>query len=191
MGGGDKSLLELNGITLLARVRQRLERQVGGLILNANGDPGRFVGLDLDVIGDTLPDFPGPLAGVLAGMEHAASLGFSQIVTVAADTPFYPDDLVSRLEEARLAAGTPLAMAMTPDPERGLARHPTFGLWPVSLAGDLRAALLEGTRKIVAWTNEHGCAQAKFETEPYDPFFNVNTPQDMEKARKMISELGL
>ena len=191
MGGGDKSLLALDGTTLLEHVCARLEPQVSGMALNANGDPVRFAGFGLGVIADTLPDFPGPLAGVLAGMEYAASCGATEIVTVAADTPFYPADLVSRLQAAQAAEGTPLAMAMTPDPERGLARHPTFGLWPVALAGDLRAALLEGTRKIVAWTSKHGCAKTRFEVEPYDPFFNVNTPEDMEQARRMIAEFGL
>jgi molybdopterin-guanine dinucleotide biosynthesis protein A len=124
-------------------------------------------------------------------MEYAAKRGASEIVTVAADTPFFPADLVSRLQSAKRAEGTALAMAMTPDPQRGLARHPTFGLWPVSLAGDLRAALLDGTRKIVVWTGKHGCAKAQFETMPFDPFFNVNTPEDLARAKTMIAEFGL
>ena len=188
MGGGDKSLMELGGSTLLERVRAQLAPQVSGLALNANGDPARFADYGLQVVVDTLPDFPGPLAGVLAGMEYAARLGVTEIVTVAADTPFFPSDLVTRLQAARDAAGMPLAMAMTPDPQRGVAQHPTFGLWPVALADDLREALQEGTRKIVVWTDKHGCAKTRFEVEPFDPFFNVNTPEDMEQAKKMIEE---
>ncbi len=191
MGGGDKGLLDLKGQTLLSRVIGRLRPQVGDMVLNANGDAGRFAGYGLDVIADTLPDFPGPLAGVLAGMEAAKARGHTHIVTVAADTPFFPPDLAIRLIEAAAREGLPLSMAVTPDPERGFARHPTFGLWPVALADDLRAALQDGMRKIVLWTSAHGLAKVEFAADPFDPFFNVNTPEDMKRAEAMIAEFGL
>lgn len=186
MGGGDKCLLRVGGRTLLDHVIARLAPQTDGLVLNANGDPARFAGFGLPVVADSLPDRPGPLAGVLAGMDHAATLGRTDIVTVAADTPFFPLTLVAELVAARDAAGTPLAMAMTPDPGRGgLSRHPTFGLWSVALRDDLRAALIAGTRKVVAWTEPHGCARAVFATDPFDPFFNVNTPEDLAQAEHL------
>lgn len=191
MGGGDKGLLELGGQTLLSRVIERLRPQVGDMILNANGDAGRFADYALEVFPDTLPDFPGPLAGVLAGMEAAKARGHTYIVTVAADTPFFPPDLATRLTEAAAREGLPLSMAVTPDPERGLARHPTFGLWPVALADDLRTALQDGMRKIVLWTSSHGLAKVEFPADPFDPFFNVNTPEDMKRAEAMIAEFGL
>jgi molybdenum cofactor guanylyltransferase len=191
MGGGDKCLLDIDGETLLHRVIRKISPQVSGLVLNANGDAGRFSDYELPVVPDSLPDYPGPLAGVLAGMEFAREQGASVIATVAADTPFFPSDLVEQLEAGRSGQGVPLAMAVTPDPERRFARHPTFGLWPVRLADDLREALVAGTRKIVAWTDPHGCARVEFAAEPFDPFFNVNTPDDLKRAEEMIAEFGL
>lgn len=186
MGGGDKCLLEVGGNSLLSHVITRLRPQVSEMILNSNGDPSRFAAFELPIIADSITGFAGPLAGVLAGMDYAAEHGFEDIITVAADTPFFPDTLVNALIEARETAGTPLAMAMTPDPKRGLSRHPTFGLWPVALREDLRVAIKSGTSKIVAWTEPHGCAKAVFPVEPFDPFFNVNTPQDLLKAGELL-----
>ncbi|MBV1863078.1 MAG: molybdenum cofactor guanylyltransferase MobA, partial [Rhodobacteraceae bacterium] len=191
MGGGDKSLLSLGGQDLLGRVIARLEPQVSRLALNANGDPARFAQYGLPVIADSIAGFAGPLAGVLAGLDWAADQGASQIITVAADTPFFPPDLVARLLETAAAENTPLAMAMTPDPKRGQARHPTFGLWSVALRDDLHVALNDGVRKVVQWSGPHGCAKVLFDTGPFDPFFNVNTPQDMVTAEQMVQEFGL
>ncbi len=191
MGGGDKGLLALGGQDLLTRVIGRLQPQVPQMMLNANGDPARFAGYGLPVVADSIADFAGPLAGVLAGLDWAAEQGAKQIVTVAADTPFYPDNLVARLLETAKAENTPLAMAVTPDPERGQARHPTFGLWSVALRNDLRDALNGGLRKVVQWTAPHGCANVQFEAAPFDPFFNVNTPADMVVAEQMLQEFGL
>ncbi len=185
MGGGDKALLMLEGQTLLARVVARLATQVDKLALNANGDPARFQGYDLPVLADSVGGFVGPLAGVLAGLDWAASQGATHIVTAAADTPFFPDDLVERLQNA-VTDGAPIAMAATPDPKRGMSRHPTFGLWPVALRDDLRRALNNGTRKVIDWTDRHGVAHAEFPVVPYDPFFNVNTPQDMLDAIELL-----
>jgi molybdopterin-guanine dinucleotide biosynthesis protein A len=182
MGGGDKGLLELGGRPILAHVVERLRPQVGVLALNANGDPARFADFGLPVLPDSVGGHPGPLAGVLAGMDWAAGAGAEAVVTAAADTPFFPPDLVLRLVEGAAAEGTPLAMAVTPG-EGGPDRHPTFGLWPVALREDLRAALGAGLRKIVAWIGPHGCARVLF-PDP-DAFFNVNTPEDLARARAM------
>ena len=184
MGGGDKGLLALGGETLLARVIARLEPQVAEIALNANGDTARFEGFGLPVIADSVAEYPGPLAGVLAGMDWAAARGHTHIVTAAADTPFFPCDLVPRLMLA--SENAPIALAATPDPKRGMARHPTFGLWPVDLRDDLRAALGNGVRKVVAWTDKHGTAVAEFSATPFDPFFNVNTPDDMARAEGLL-----
>lgn len=185
MGGGDKCLLTLEGRTLLEHVIGRLAPQVGPLALNANGDPARFARFGLPLLPDSVAQFPGPLAGVLAGMDWAAGLGAETIVTAAADTPFFPADLVAMLQAASVEAGSPLAMAVTLRPDGGLDRHPTFGLWAVALRDDLRAALDGGLRKIVAWTEPHGCARAAFRAEGGDPFFNVNTPEDLIAAAAM------
>lgn len=184
MGGGDKGRLMLGGQSLLARVAERLAPQVSGLALNANGDPERFADTGLPVLADSVSDFPGPLAGVLAGLDWAAAQGAETIVTAAADTPFLPCDLVPRLLLASEGMAHPLAIAMTPDPERGGARHPTFGIWPVSLREDLRAALAGGVRKVVLWTDAHEGRAARFPDAA--AFFNVNTPDDLVTAEALL-----
>lgn len=194
MGGGDKGLLPLGSTRILDHVITRLKPQVSGLALNANGDPARFATYGLPVLPDPLPDHPGPLAGVLAGLDWAADQGAETIVTVAADTPFFPRDLTTRLLQASKNMSYPLALAATPRDETeqtksktrsGLIRHPTFGLWPVALRDDLRDALQGGLRKVVVWTDKHGGREALFD-DPGDPFFNVNTPDDLKEARKTM-----
>lgn len=180
MGGGDKCLLDLGGRPLLAQVIERLAPQVAGLALNANGDPARFAGFGLPVLADSVAGHPGPLAGVLAGLDWAAVQGATAIVTAAGDTPFFPRDLAARLAAAAGPEG--LALAASPDETGRLQRHPTFGLWPVALREDLRAALAAGLRKIVLWTDAHGAGTSVFEATPFDPFFNINTPEDMAAA---------
>jgi len=187
MGGGDKALLPLAGRPLLAHVIDRLAPQVAEIALNANGDPARLARFGLPVIADTVPGFAGPLAGVLAGMRWAAARGHALIASAAADTPFFPTDLVARLQAAR--GGQPIAMAATDDPERGLSEHPTFALWPVDLADDLERALTTSTmRKVIVWTSRHGCARAVFQGDY--PFFNVNTPEDLAEADAIARRVG-
>lgn len=188
MGGGDKSLLKLGGKTILSRVVARLRGQVDTVVLNANGDPSRFAGYELPVTEDSIDGFAGPLAGVLAGMDWAHAEGAEYIVTVAADTPFFPEHLLMALQMAREPENSALVMAVTPDPVRKFARQPTFGLWSVALREDLRAALKDGVRKVVQWTEPHGYAQVVFDFDGGDPFFNVNTPEDMAVARDMLQE---
>ena len=190
MGGGDKSLLTLGGRPVLDRVIERLRPQVSEMALNANGDPRRFAAYDLTVLADTEPDFPGPLAGVLAGLDWAASRGASHVVSVAADSPFFPTDLVNRFWAASVESGLPIALAATDDPDRGPLRQPTFGLWPVALCEDLRAAIRAGARKIVLWADRHGAAVVGFPAEPFDPFFNLNRPEDMVIAERLLDEQG-
>jgi molybdenum cofactor guanylyltransferase len=182
MGGGDKALLDLGGRPLLAHVIARLAPQVDGLALSANGDPARFSGFGLPVIADPVPGYPGPLAGILAGLDWAAREGAEHIVTAAADTPFLPADLVARLIAAARAGHEPIALAATAS---GL--HPTFGLWPVSLRDDLRLALEAGTRKVAAWAEGQGAARAAFSDLPSDPFFNINTPDDLARAHDLLA----
>ena len=177
MGGGDKGLLPLGDGTILDQVIARLSPQVADLALNANGDPSRFAHLGLPVLGDTIDGFAGPLAGVLAGLDWAAEQGADHIVTAAADTPFFPGDLVPTLMAATEVKGAPIALARTTN-----GRHPTFGLWPVALRDDLRDALTSGLRKVVLWTDRHGTAMADFPSGEIDPFFNVNTPEDLKLA---------
>lgn len=195
MGGGDKGLLPLGGGTILDQVIARLAPQVAGMALNANGDAQRFDRFGLPVLPDSIDGFAGPLAGVLAGLDWAAGQGAEAIVSVAADTPFFPADLVTRLCAQAAGQAHPLALAATPRSEgeatksmsqSGLIRHPTFGLWPVALRSDLRAALEGGLRKVVVWTAQHDGREALFDS-PDDPFFNVNTPDDLARAQALLA----
>ena len=186
MGGGDKGLRTIGGKPLLDYVLDRMRPQSGPIVLNANGDAARFADYGLPVLPDTLPDHPGPLAGVLAGLDWAAAQGNDAIVTAAADTPFFPADLVDRLQQAAGPSG--LALAATREGDK-IWRQPTFGLWPVALRDDLRDALQNGLRKIVMWTDQHDAGLAIFDTDPVDPFFNVNTPDDITEAERLLEAL--
>lgn len=187
MGGGDKGMREIGGRRLIDHVIERLTPQVSAIVLNANGDPSRFGEFGFPVLPDSLPDYPGPLAGVLAALDWAAENGVNHVVSVAADTPFFPLDLVEALKKAAGPEG--LALAASPDETSRVQRQPTFGLWPVALRRDLRAALEGGLRKIVLWTDQHQAGQAVFSAD-YDPFFNVNTPEDLAAAEAIAKTLA-
>ena len=185
MGGGDKARLRIGGRTIIERVLARLKPQCAALILNANGDPARFADTGLAVVPYSVPDFAGPLAGILAGLDWAAreAPDVADIVSVPGDCPFLPEDLVARLSAARTREAAPLACARS-----GEWRHPVVGLWPVALRGDLRQALVaEGMRKIEAWTARHGVAVADWPAVPVDPFFNINTPDDAAEAERIAA----
>ena len=186
MGGGDKALIRIGGAAILDRVLAVLRGRCDPIILNANGDPARFARYGLPVIADSVPDFAGPLAGILAGLDWAAAHapGTEWVVSVPGDCPFLPADLVDRLHAARTEAGTPLACARSGD-----WRHPVVGLWRVDLRDDLRHALtVEDLRKIEIWTARHGIAIASWPDQPVDPFFNVNTPDDLAAAERAAKQ---
>ena len=188
MGGGDKPMRTISGRTILERVIGRFAPQCEALILNANGDPARFAATGLPVVADDVPDFAGPLAGILTALDWTARHRpeIAWVVSAAADSPFLPRDLVARLHGARGEAGAPLACAES----RGQA-HPVNALWPVWLRQDLRHALVvEGLRKIDRWTARHGIASASWPAEPVDPFFNANRPEDLTEAERLIGLHG-
>jgi molybdenum cofactor guanylyltransferase len=182
MGGGDKARLTIGGSSILDRVLATLSGQCTDIIINANGDPKRFADTGCTVVPDNVPGHPGPLAGILAGLDWLAEQnnGIEWIVSVPGDCPFLPDDLVEKLHQARRSqgVGAPLACARS-----GEWRHPVVALWPLALRNDLRKALVEeGLRKIEVWTARHGVAIADWPAVPIDPFFNVNTPEDAARA---------
>jgi molybdopterin-guanine dinucleotide biosynthesis protein A len=186
MGGGDKTRIRIGGKTILERVLARLKPQCAAVILNANGDPARFADTGLPVVPDTVPDFAGPLAGILAGLDWAAAHapGIADVASAPGDCPFLPGDLVARLSAARQAAGVPLACARSGD-----WRHPVVGLWPLALREDLRKALVEeNLHKIETWTARHGIAIGDWPATPVDPFFNVNTPADAAEAERIAAQ---
>ena len=181
MGGGDKGLLALGGGTVLGQVVARIEPQVTRLALNANGDPARFAALGLPVRPDTIDGQLGPLAGILTAMDWAHAHGAASVFTVAGDTPFLPGDLIPRLMLA--AEDAPSGMAIATSDGRA---HPTCGLWPIGLADDLRRTLQNGTRRLTDWTDKHTAAMAPFPATKPDPFFNINTPDDLVTAREFL-----
>ncbi|MCZ7642486.1 MAG: molybdenum cofactor guanylyltransferase MobA [Pseudorhodoplanes sp.] len=188
MGGGDKALIEIGGRTILERVLETLTPQCERILLNANGDPRRFARFGLTAIADDIPDFAGPLAGILAGLEWIArhAPGVAWMASVPGDCPFLPHDLVARLHAARTAQDKPLACARS-----GNWRHPVVGLWPLSLRHDLRKALVEeDLHKVEIWTARHGIAIAEWPDAPVDPFFNVNTPEDRMRAAALVAQDG-
>jgi molybdenum cofactor guanylyltransferase len=188
MGGGDKPLLSLGNRRLVDHVAARLQPQVGALAINANGDPSRFAGPGLPVLPDNVPDYAGPLAGILTGLEWAATNPACQaLASAAGDTPFFPRDLVDRLAEA--ARRQPGMIAVASSAGRW---HPTFALWPLGLREALRHFLVEeDNRRVSAFMERHGFVAVEFPVleakgEPVDPFFNINTPDDLAQAERLL-----
>lgn len=191
MGGGDKGLLQLAGKPMLQHVIDRLAPQVGHMVINANGDPGRFAALQLPVVADTVAGFVGPLAGVLAGMRWSAANApeAGWVVTAPGDAPLLPCDLVARLMAA-VDGRSGIALAQSAG-----ELHPVIGLWPVALALDLEEQLQKGVRKVLHWTDRHGTVPVPFEPARLgglniDPFFNANTPQELDELRALIAKAG-
>src|SRR5580698_8490969 len=185
MGGGDKPMRSIAGRTILDRLIARLGPQCDGLILNANGDPARFAAFGLPVIADGVADFPGPLAGILAALDWAAANrpDVELILSAAADCPFLPRDLVSRLHRARREENAELAVAASDGQS-----HPVIGLWSVGLREELRHALVvEDIRKIDRWTARYRLATVEWPAEPLDPFFNANTMDDIAAAERLAA----
>ena len=187
MGGADKALIEIGGEPILARLVARLAPQCAGLVLNANGDPGRFASFGLPVVADSVAGFAGPLAGVLAGLDYVAAHRpeVSHAVSVPTDTPFIPRDLVKRLASAGKATHAEIAVASS----QGRAHH-TVALWPVAMRDALRQALVdEDIRSVSAFIGRHRSAMALWRVEPFDPFFNVNRPEDVERAEEICAKV--
>jgi molybdenum cofactor guanylyltransferase len=185
MGGADKAHIRVGGRPILERVVERLRPQCAALVLNANDAAERFAGTGLPVVPDSVPDHPGPLAGILAGLDWTAKQApaIEWVVSVPSDCPFLPRDLVADLHDARVAAGAQLACAGS-----GERRHPVVALWPVLLREDLRRAVTgEGARKVDNWIARFTIGFADWPANPVDPFFNVNTPDDLAEAERLAA----
>jgi len=184
MGGGDKILHKLAGRTILDRTMARLQPHCLALALNANGDPARFATIGLPVIADSIEGFAGPLAGILAGMDWCADTfpDADWLVTTPADCPFLPEDFVPRLIGERARSKADIVIA-----ESGGRMHPVAALWRVSLREALRSHLTQdGSRKVESWIKTQRWAAVRWSDDPYDPFFNVNTPEDRAIAEALI-----
>ncbi|MGF1476355.1 MAG: molybdenum cofactor guanylyltransferase MobA [Geminicoccaceae bacterium] len=188
MGGGDKPLRTLAGRQLLDHVISRLRPQCAGLVINANGDPARFRDYGLPIVPDVIEGFAGPLAGILSGLEwlRTEQPTVRWALSAATDTPFLPTDLVARLDRARSSEAADIAVACS-----GGRSHPVFGLWPTATAPVLRQAVIgDGERKIDTFTARYKVAGAVFSTEPVDPFFNANRPEDLAHAERLTRQAG-
>jgi len=186
MGGGDKARIRIGGVTVLERIIERLRPQCAGLILNANTDAARFADIGLPVVADSVPDYAGPLAGILAGLdwtaEHATQIEW--IVSAPGDCPFLPRDLVTRLHQARVGASALLACASS-----AKRPHPAAAIWPVELREDLRRALTrDGVRRVTEWSARYPFGMAAWAATPVDPFFNINTPEDVAEAERLAAQ---
>lgn len=184
MGGGDKCLQQLGNKTLLDKVIERAKPQVDKLLLNVNGDLNRFDHIDLPKASDVVEGYAGPLAGLLTGMtwakEHCPKAEW--LLSIAADTPFFPEDLVTQLQAQAQQQHAKIAVAESDD-----KIHPVFGLWHLSLMEDLRTALVdEDIRKIFRWMKRHPWTAVNFPcADEIDPFFNINSPEDLARARAL------
>jgi molybdenum cofactor guanylyltransferase len=180
MGGADKGLVTLAGRPMLAHVIETLRPQCAELAISANGDPARFARFGLPVFADDPPDFSGPLAGLDFCARRAPEM--THVATLPADAPFAPENFVARLHEARRASGAPIAVAAS-----GGRRHHVTALWPVALAAELRRALADGgLRKVESFAERFSVAVVDWPCEPADPFFNVNTSEDLARAEALI-----
>lgn len=185
MGGGDKALAGLAGLPMIGHAIARLAPQLGALAINTNSDPAPYERFGLPLLADSLPDRPGPLAGVLAAMEWAAQRGAETVLTAAADMPFLPQDLAARLADpagrGRIVAARSAA---------GL--QPVCALWPTALAADLCAWLEHGeSRKARAFILAQPHLWIDFPAPPEgapDPFFNANTPEDLARAASALAD---
>jgi molybdopterin-guanine dinucleotide biosynthesis protein A len=191
MGGGDKSLLPLGSGCVLDQVVSRFGPQIAPLALSANGDPARFSRFGLPVLADTVTGFAGPLAGILTGLEWAAAnTACKAIVTVAGDTPFLPLDLVERLTTATDQSPGSIALACSTG-----KRHPTVAFWPMDCRDTLRHFLVdEDNRRVSAFIDRHGFADVEFPIlqsagHPIDPFFNINEPNDLVWAERLLQSM--
>lgn len=185
MGGGDKTLRALGGRPILERVIARARPQVDRLIINANGEPGRFGPFGLPVIADVVAGFAGPLAGVLTALDWTAANApaIEWVASFPTDAPFFPEDLVARLADAIAHQSADLACA-TSDGQV----HSVFALWPVRLRGDLRRALVdEAIRTVARWTDRYKLARVDFPCQPFDPFFNINRPENLAEAEALLT----
>lgn len=178
--GGDKAFRLLGERPLIDHVVSRLRSQCAPLAISANDDPTRYADFGVEVLQDPLPPGLGPLAGLLAGLDWAAATGYSAVLTAPVDAPFLPLDLATRL-----AAGRVPAVAASGGDE--LVRvHPTCGLWPAAARDRLRAALLGGVRKVGVWAQEQRARTVLWPDAPRDPFFNINTPEDLRRAETLL-----
>ena len=177
MGGVDKGLQNHLGMPLALHALMRLQLQVGATMINANRNLGAYESMGVPVWPDAVPDYPGPLAGFLAGLEHCET---PYLVTVPCDTPDFPLDLVARLAAGLEAAGAEIAMASTLEDGR-VQVQPVFCLMKTGLMESLVRFIHDGQRKIDRWTGQHRCVEVPFDDAA--AFFNANTADELRRLQ--------
>lgn len=176
LGGQDKGLIELAGRTLIARTLERIAPQVDEVLISANRHLEAYAALGRRVVPDSLPDFQGPLAGIVAAASHAHH---EWLLTAPCDAPFLPADLAARLIARALETGTRLVRAADAHQP-----HYTVMLLHRSLLADLEDQLAQGLLKVQAWQARHACETVQFD-DP-DAFLNINTPEDLLHAERRL-----
>ena len=185
MGGGDKCLLPMGGKTLLQRCIDRASPQVEDLILNANGNSLRFARTRLPVVADLFPAYPGPLAGIHAGLMrmHEIDPDREWLASFASDTPFFPLDMVEQLYAAAIEHDAEIVVTQS----RG-RQHPVCALWHASVRTRIESLLKRGqTPRLQEWISTQKVTYVDFPAETYDPFLNINTPQDLYAAEAQLA----
>lgn len=186
MGGGIKSLKRLGASSILEQVISRANPQVEQLLLNVNHEASMFLHLGLPLIKDSLPGYLGPLAGVLAAMEWLNQDEHKHhgqwLASFPADSPFFPHDLVEKLYLAATEKGADIACASYQGRSNQL-----FALWSVDLEADLRHELNSGQRKVRDFQSRYRCVHVSFDAPGPDPFFNINTPEELHTARQLMT----
>ena len=179
MGGVEKAFIEVGGKRILDRIVDRMSPQVDRLAINANGDAVRFQDTGLTVIPDLPEAAQTPLAGFHAALQWAKATGFDRLITMPSDAPFLPRDLVARLAATKQKA----AIADSNGHE-----HYLTGLWPVMLGEVLDGAMKGGVLRVKDWARHVNAATVEWPVHPFDPFFNVNTPDDLALAQAIAAE---
>jgi molybdopterin-guanine dinucleotide biosynthesis protein A len=176
MGGVDKGLQMHRGMPLALHALERLAPQVGSVLINANRNLSAYAAFGVPVLTDALADYPGPLAGFLAGLEYAAT---PFLVTVPCDSPDFPLDLVARLMAGLTAADAEVAIARTVEADGRAQTHPVFCLMKTALRDSLARYIAEGQRKIDRWTAQQRCVEITFDDAA--AFFNANTAEELQR----------
>jgi molybdopterin-guanine dinucleotide biosynthesis protein A len=180
MGGREKALLELDSKPVILHVIEQFEPQVDQLVINANGEPARFSEFGLEVVPDVLTSLTTPLAGLHAALQFAKSVEANVLVTVPSDTPFLPFNLAAKLLENTMASGAAIAAS-------GGQEHYIIGAWKTELLDDLeRAIAKDNLFRVKDWAQRELAQKVEWPVEPFDPFFNVNTPEDLLRAQHIL-----
>ncbi len=183
----DKSFLKVGEKTLLDMTIERLRLQSKRMAINTNSYSTKYKRYGLPILHDQVGGFFGPLAGILTAMKWAEDIGYEEVITVAVDTPLFPENLLEELYQKMDASNSDIVFAASSaDYKQKKVLHPVFGLWKTYLCDDLRKELERGVRKVTLWSERHKSSSVCFAKELIDPFFNVNTPDDIKLFKEYL-----